>query len=101
MVFASLTFLYLFLPLALALYFVCRGIPARNLVLVGISFAFYAWGEPVWVALLFASAAGDYVHGLLIERTRGSRWMPRSSTRLVSRLASHAASTSRQITSTL
>ena len=78
MVFASLTFLYLFLPLALALYFVCRGTPARNLVLVGISFAFYAWGEPVWVALLFASAAGDYVHGLLIERTRGSRWMARA-----------------------
>ncbi|MCZ7683417.1 MAG: hypothetical protein M5U28_33380 [Sandaracinaceae bacterium] len=78
MVFASLTFLYLFLPLGLALYFLCRATRARNAVLVALSFAFYAWGEPVWVTLLFASAGADYVHGLLIERTRGSRWGPRA-----------------------
>lgn len=78
MVFASLTFLYLFLPLGLALYFLCRATWARNAVLVALSFAFYAWGEPIWVTLLFASAAVDYVHGLLIERTRGSSWMPRA-----------------------
>ncbi len=78
MVFASLTFLYLFLPLGLALYFLCRATRARNAVLVVLSFAFYAWGEPVWVTLLFASAGADYVHGLLIERTRGSRWGPRA-----------------------
>lgn len=36
------------------------------------SLAFYAWGEPVWVILLIFSAAFDYVHGLIIERNRGT-----------------------------
>jgi alginate O-acetyltransferase complex protein AlgI len=78
LVFASLTFLYLFLPLGLAIYFLAPGIRARNTVLVALSFAFYAWGEPLWVVLLLASATGDYLHGLLIERYRTSRWAPRA-----------------------
>jgi alginate O-acetyltransferase complex protein AlgI len=78
LVFASLTFVYLYLPIGLALYFLLRGTKARNVLLVLLSFAFYAWGEPVWVALLFASAAGDYVHGLLIERYRSSSWVPKT-----------------------
>ena len=36
------------------------------------SLAFYAWGEPVWITLLIFSAAIDYVHGLIIEKNRGT-----------------------------
>ena len=74
MVFASLTFLYVFLPLTIVLYFARKNSVYRNLLLVLMSLAFYAWGEPVWITLLIATAAVDYVHALIIERFRG-RWL--------------------------
>jgi alginate O-acetyltransferase complex protein AlgI len=72
MVFSSLVFLYLFLPLNLLIYFALRREQHRNLVLIVFSFVFYAWGEPVWISLLLLSATVDWVHGLLIERWRGT-----------------------------
>lgn len=72
MVFSSLIFLYFFLPMNLVLYFVCKNLTYRNMVLIIFSLAFYAWGEPVWVILLIFSAAIDYFHGLIIERNRGT-----------------------------
>ncbi len=74
MVFASLTFLYLFLPATLLAYFAAPSIRARNVVLTAASLAFYAWGEPVWVVLLILSSSIDYGAALLIERLRGTRW---------------------------
>lgn len=65
-------FLYVFLPLNLVLYFLCRNLNYRNIILVFFSLAFYAWGEPVWITLLIFSAAIDYVHGLIIEKNRGT-----------------------------
>jgi len=65
MVFADLLFLYLFLPALLAAYYAVRA-NLRNWVLVVASLLFYAWGEPVWVALLVASAAVDYHCGRYI-----------------------------------
>ena len=66
MVFASITFLFIFLPANLLLYYLLRQPEHRNRVLILFSFAFYAWGEPIWVGLLFFSASVDYVHGLLV-----------------------------------
>ena len=70
MVFANLLFLYLFLPLNLVFYFLSGSLAWRNAVLIVFSFVFYAWGEPVWVALLVASAGFDYMNGRLIEAYR-------------------------------
>ena len=64
MVFSSLFFLYLFLPLCLIAYFCVKGILAKNIVLVAFSVLFYAWGEPVYVLLLVGSAALNYALGL-------------------------------------
>ncbi|MDP6943740.1 MAG: MBOAT family O-acyltransferase [Myxococcota bacterium] len=72
MVFASITFLFIFLPANLLLYYLLRRPQHRNQVLILFSFAFYAWGEPIWVSLLFLSASVDYVHGRLVERYRGT-----------------------------
>lgn len=72
MVFSSLVFLYLFLPLSFIVYFLSKNITYRNTVLIVFSLAFYAWGEPVWIVLLIFSAATDYFHGLIIERNRGT-----------------------------
>ena len=64
MVFSSLIFLYLFLPLCLILYFSVKSLQAKNIVLVVFSLLFYAWGEPVYVLLMIGSAAMNYAAGL-------------------------------------
>jgi alginate O-acetyltransferase complex protein AlgI len=76
-VFASLTFLYLFLPISALLYFAWNNITYRNIVLTLVSLVFYAWGEPVWVILLLFSSGVDWAHGLLVERFRG-RWQAKA-----------------------
>lgn len=78
MVFADLTFIYLFLPLNLIFYFIWKNLAYRNAVLICFSFLFYAWGEPVWVVLLLTSAAFDYMHGRVISRFQGT-WIARVS----------------------
>lgn len=72
MVFSSLIFLYLFLPLNLLFYFLCKNNHYRNIILVLFSLAFYAWGEPIWVILLVISAFIDYFNGRIIEKNRGT-----------------------------
>ena len=52
MVFSSLTFLLLFLPALLAVYFIYPKIWWRNAVLLVGSLFFYAWGEPVFVLVM-------------------------------------------------
>ena len=69
LVFSGLTFLLLFLPLLLLLYFLSGNVRWRNGVLVVFSLIFYAWGEPVMVLLLVGSTALHYLLAFLIERT--------------------------------
>ena len=77
MVFSSLTFLFGYLPLTLALYFL-TPLRRRNFVLLVTSLFFYGWGEPVYVGVMFLSIFIDYIHGLLVERFRSrdrlARW---------------------------
>ena len=73
MVFSSLFFLFLFLPLCLGVYFLVPSDKGKNAVLIAASLIFYAWGEPVFVLLLVASAAANYGFGRLIEHYRGAR----------------------------
>ena len=47
MLFSSLPFLYLFLPLCVLFYFLMPSFRAKNAVLLVFSLVFYAWGEPV------------------------------------------------------
>lgn len=72
MLFSSIPFLYYFLPLVLAVYFLT---PARfrNAVLLLASLIFYAWGEPKYVLLMLASILSGYGFGLLQERYRGQK----------------------------
>ena len=52
MVFSSMTFVPLFLPLVLGLYFAFKSPKARNGVLLAFSLLFYAWGEPKWIFVM-------------------------------------------------
>ena len=70
MVFSSLTFLYLFLPLCLVLYFASPTLLVKNIVLTAFSLIFYAWGEPLVFLLLILCAAINFGAGLMIARTR-------------------------------
>ena len=75
MVFSSLTFLCLFLPLVVGLHSLVKNGTARNAILLAASLLFYAWGEPVWiVAMLFATAV-NYVCARVIvnAKTEGGR----------------------------
>ena len=74
MVFASLIFLFIFLPVNLALYYVWGNKEYRNWLLVIFSFFFYSWGEPVWIILMIISASVDYFNALVIERFRKTKW---------------------------
>jgi alginate O-acetyltransferase complex protein AlgI len=72
LVFASLVFLYAFLPANLVLYFAWSNPTWRNGVLIVFSLFFYAWGEPVWLSLLLLSTTLDWGIGLLVERWHGT-----------------------------
>ena len=76
MVFSSLTFLFGYLPLTLALYFL-TPLRRRNFVLLLASLFFYGWGEPVYAGVMFLSIFIDYTHGLLVEKYRERDWLAR------------------------
>ncbi|MDR2501788.1 MAG: MBOAT family protein [Oscillospiraceae bacterium] len=73
MTFASAAFLFRFLPLCLVAYYLTPAIRLKNLVLIAASLIFYAWGEPVWVALLLFSTAVDYTCSRLMTGREGRR----------------------------
>jgi alginate O-acetyltransferase complex protein AlgI len=69
-VFSSTTFLFLFLPGVLALYF---AMPRRfrNLVLIAAGFFFYAWGAGGFVFAVLLSTLADWLLGLGVQDARG------------------------------
>ena len=75
MVFASPVFLFLFLPLALILYYLpfARSREYRNTVLLAVSLVFYAWGEPTFIGVMLLSIAWNYYCGLRIDRCEEKR----------------------------
>jgi alginate O-acetyltransferase complex protein AlgI len=73
LVFSSLNFMYLFLPICLLLYFILHGIKARNYLLLVMSLLFYAWGEPKWIILMIVTTLIDYGAGLLVDQYRGQK----------------------------
>lgn len=68
MVFSSMVFLCIFLPVVFLLHLLLPGIRAKNGMLLLASLAFYAYGEPVYVILMIASAFVNYLSALLIEK---------------------------------
>jgi len=69
MVFSSLPFLYIFLPLVLLVYYVAPK-RHRNMVLLLFSLGFYFFGEQLYTMLLLISSVSDFIFSLLIEKNR-------------------------------
>ena len=63
MVFSGLPFLFFFLPLTLAAYFLVP-LKFKKVVLLIFSIIFYAWGEPVYVLLMLLSIAVNFAMAL-------------------------------------
>ncbi|MCI9225440.1 MAG: MBOAT family protein [Acutalibacter sp.] len=70
MLFSSVTFLFYFLPVVMALYFI-SPVRLKNGVLLLASLFFYGWGEPRYLAFMLLSITQGYIFGLLIEKYRG------------------------------
>ena len=66
MLFSSITFLFLFLPIMLAVYYIAPY-QWKNLLLLAGSLIFYAWGEPVYIILMILSILLNYFCGMDIE----------------------------------
>lgn len=71
-VFSSLIFLFFYLTVVTAVYFLLPR-KARNLWLFVASVFFYGYGEPVYLLLLFASVTLNYAAGLLLARFSGAQ----------------------------
>lgn len=73
MLFSSIPFLFYFLVIVLALYF---AVPFKfkNLVLLVTSLFFYAYGEPIYVLLMLFSCLSSFIHGIFIDKYRGTKW---------------------------
>ena len=72
MVFSSLLFLFLYLPVVLAIYY---AVPRawRNVWLFIANLAFYGWGEPVYILLMLFSICINFFAGVLIDRNSENR----------------------------
>lgn len=72
MVFSSATFLFIFLPVVLVLYYI---VPARwrNGILLAASLLFYSWSEPRFIALLLISITADYFIARRMDLAEGSK----------------------------
>ncbi len=72
MVFSSNIFLFAFLPLTLALYFLLpKSLATKNIrngILLAASLVFYAWGELQYLGLLLLSIVANYFFGLVIKK---------------------------------
>ena len=69
MLFSSLEFIYLFLPLTLFLYFLSPW-RVKNYVLLLASLVFYGIAQPSFLPLMLAVSLANYLFGLLIARAR-------------------------------
>lgn len=71
MVFSSILFMFIYLPIVLAVYYI---VPTkwRNPWLFLSNLVFYGWGEPVYIALMMFSIVINYFSGLLIYKNRDS-----------------------------
>jgi alginate O-acetyltransferase complex protein AlgI len=63
MVFSSLTFLCVFLPVVFLAYLALPWMKAKNALLIVASLVFYAYGEPFYVLLMLVSSLANWLFG--------------------------------------
>ena len=66
MLFSSMTFIFVFLPILFVLYFITKK-ELHNSILLIASIIFYAWGEPKYLAIMLLTILINYTGAILIE----------------------------------
>ena len=66
MIFSSVFFIFVFLPVVLLAYFLVPK-KFKNVVILITSLIFYAWGEPIYIVLMVFSILFNYLSGLEID----------------------------------
>ncbi len=69
MLFSSMTFIYVFLPILFVLYFISKK-KLHNFILLAASIIFYAWGEPKYLAIMLLTILINYLGAILIDKFR-------------------------------
>ncbi len=72
MLFSSMTFLFVFMPLVMVVYFLSKK-EIRNYVLLIASIIFYAWGEPRYLAIMIITILVNYAGAILLDKHYSSR----------------------------
>ena len=67
MIFSSITFLFYFLPILLAIYYIVPH-KLKNIILLIASLGFYAYGEPKYVIVMIISIIATYIFGILMGK---------------------------------
>jgi alginate O-acetyltransferase complex protein AlgI len=70
MLFNSLEFLVIFLPVVLVVFSLLKGDAARSYFLILASLFFYGWWDPRYILLLAASIAGNYATATALHQVR-------------------------------
>lgn len=74
MLFSSLVFLFLFLPVVLIVYYILRKKRTlQNIFLFIVSLFFYAWGEPAFVVVLIESIILNWFLALIVDKNRNNK----------------------------
>lgn len=69
MLFSSMTFVFMFLPIVCTAYLLARK-DLQNYILLLASVLFYAWGEPRYLAIMFLTIINNYVGAYYISRSK-------------------------------
>ena len=72
MLFSSMTFVYMFLPIVGAAYLLARK-DLQNYILLIASILFYAWGEPRYLAIMLLTILINYIGANYISRSRNKK----------------------------
>ncbi len=67
MVFSSMTFIWIFLPILLFVYYISKE-KYRNIILLFFSLIFYSWGEPKYIVLMLISILVNYIFGRILDK---------------------------------
>ncbi len=67
MLFSSMSFIFVFLPIVLLLYLVSKK-ELHNPILLVASILFYAWGEPKYLAIMLLTILINYVAAIAIDK---------------------------------
>ena len=72
MVFSSLIFMWIFLPLVFCLFYLSKE-TYRNYLLLFASIVFYAWGEPIYILLMLISIVVNFFFGIFVDEKQNKK----------------------------